>query len=342
MGELASTLIASGLIASGPIVISGESDVVISGLHISNPNGRCVDIRNASTNIVIENSEIGPCKDEGIYIDSSENITIRDTYIHDTTGVGIRTYRAERIHVTSNQIERVASGVYAGNSKQVDVNNNYILNVRGPYPRGQIVQFAYVNGPGNRINNNIGINEIGESYAEDTINLYRSSGAPNDYIQVNGNILVGGGPSKSGGGILLGDNESAYAIADGNILVNPGATGIKIASGHHLILTNNKVFSDRKKFTNTAVPIGYQAKTQDMICHSLEVSNNEITFWKGTEFLRGDHTEPYLDPFWKYEGCGSITGWGTNKFDKPDNQPANLDENILPADLIEALRPLNL
>jgi hypothetical protein len=166
----------SSLTPSGPIVINGKRDVVMSGLHISNPNGKCVEIRNASANIVIENSEIGPCKDEGIYIDSSENITIRDTYIHDTTAVGIRTYRAERIHVTSNQIERVASGVYAGNSKQVDVNNNYILNVRGPYPRGQIVQFAYVDGPGNRINNNIGINEVGESYAEDVINLYKQQG----------------------------------------------------------------------------------------------------------------------------------------------------------------------
>ncbi len=338
VGNLASTLLASGLIASGPLVIDGESDVVIRGLHISNPDGSCLVVRNASANIVIKDSEIGPCKDEGIYIESSENITIRDTYIHDTKGVGIRTFSAERIHVTSNQIERVASGVLAGKSKQVDINNNYFLNVQGPYPRGQIVQFVRVSGPGNRINNNIGINEVGKSYAEDTINIYSSHGTPDDYIQVNDNILVGGGPSRSGGGILLGDNDSSYAIADGNILVNPGATGIKIASGHHLILTNNKVFSDRKDFTNTAVPIGNQAKNREEFgCHSLEVSNNEITFWKGTEFLKDGQTEPFLSPYWKWGGCGTITGWETNKFDTPNNQPANLDESILPADLIAVL-----
>lgn len=46
MNDIAGTLLASGLIASGPIVISGKNDVVISGLHINNPNGSCIEIKN--------------------------------------------------------------------------------------------------------------------------------------------------------------------------------------------------------------------------------------------------------------------------------------------------------
>ena len=333
MNDIAAKLIASGLIASGPIVIDGKHDVVISGMHITNPSGSCVEVKNSSTNITIKDSVIGPCKDMGVDIVSSENVTIRNTYIHDTKSIGIRPYRSEHVQISSNQFENIASGVYAGSSKQINVTGNYFLNVQGPFPRGQLVQFDRVTGAGNRINNNLGVSQPGASDPQDAINLYRSRGTADDYIQVNGNTIIGGGPSTSGGGIILGDRTGSYQIAENNILVNPGSYGISVSAGHHLVLSKNKVFTDGSQaMANTGVIIGYQAKVDEYECRDMVISNNEITFWRGEDQLRGAPAS-YLSPYYKWSGCNPITGWETNKFDKPTSQPANLDTSILPIEL---------
>jgi hypothetical protein len=298
----------NNLIASGRIVINGESDVIISGLHISNPNGSCIEIINGATNIIVENSEIGPCGDDGIEIlSNSSNITIRNNYIHDTIGEGIYTYLSELIEVTNNQIERVASGVYAVSSRQIDVNNNTIRNVQGPFPRGQLVQYAYVKGAGNRITNNIGINEPGVSKPEDAINLYYSRGVPEDPIMVSNNVIIGGGPSTSGGGILLGDAgaTSSYQIAKDNILINPGAYGVAIAGGHHNQLLNNTVYSKQFSFTNVGVYVWDQYNSN---CADNAVRGNRVNY------TNKDGQDNHR---WDGGNCGVIDGWSDNEWGAP-------------------------
>jgi parallel beta-helix repeat protein len=296
------------LLASGQIIIDGESDVIISGLHISNPNGSCIEIINSATNIIVENSEIGPCGDDGIEIlSNSSNITIRNNYIHDTKGEGIYAYLSELIEVTNNQIERISTGVFAVSSKQINVNNNTIRNVQGPFPRGQLVQFAYVKGAGNRITNNIGINEPGVSKPEDAINLYYSRGVPEDPIMVSNNVIIGGGPSTSGGGILLGDAgaTSSYQIAKDNILVNPGMYGVGIAGGHHNQLLNNTVYSKQFPFTNVGVYVWDQ---YDSNCADNTVRGNRVNY---------TNKDGNKNPAWNDGNCGTIDGWSDNEWDAP-------------------------
>ncbi len=47
------------------------------------PSGHCISIKNNTTNVVIENNEIGPCGKKGIDITTSHYINIRNNSIHD-------------------------------------------------------------------------------------------------------------------------------------------------------------------------------------------------------------------------------------------------------------------
>ena len=68
----ATVTVSNRLTPSGPITVSGESGIVIQGLHVTNPNGDCVTITN-STNITIRQSEIGPCNGNGIVLNRREH-----------------------------------------------------------------------------------------------------------------------------------------------------------------------------------------------------------------------------------------------------------------------------
>lgn len=183
------------------------------------------------------------------------------------------------------------------NTGNLTFTNNYVKNVhRGSKNGGNMVMVAYVHAEGIRINNNISINILGQSEAEDVINVYKSDGTASDSIQINNNQLYGGGPSPSGGGILLGDGGGSYQEAKNNILVNPGQYGLGIDSGHHNVLSSNKVFSDdQRSFTNVGIGIGWTAGQKGLDCYSLDVSNNEVTWWKGSDFNGG--VRPYLEPY---------------------------------------------
>lgn len=167
--------------STAPLELSGKSNLVLRGLRIQSAPDNCIILRNC-TNIRIEECAFGPGKGEGVHIISCTSIS-----------------------VTRCSFERVRTGVYALDSQGIDISRNRFLNVQGPMPRGQFVQFDKVRGAGNRINDNIGVNQPGQSHPEDAISLYQSHGTPLDPIQVQRNRIWGGGPSPSGGGIMAGD-----------------------------------------------------------------------------------------------------------------------------------------
>jgi hypothetical protein len=98
--------------------------------------------------------------------------------------------------------------------------------------RGQFVQFDHGSGAGNEIAWNRGVDEEGASNAEDIVNMFMSNGTVDRPINIHNNCFSGGGPSQSGGGILLGDGGGSYQIAQDNVLINPGQYGVAIAGRH--------------------------------------------------------------------------------------------------------------
>jgi parallel beta-helix repeat protein len=168
-------------------------------------------------------------------------------------GTGINVSNTHDITIDHNSFDDVASGLYAVNStNNIVFDHNYASRIRGPMPRGQIVQFNGVNGSGNKITCNVS-DQTTPGYlngTEDHINMYMSSGTSASPILIAYNKIRGGGPSTSGGGIMAGDEGSSYITVDTNILVNPGQYGLAIAGGHDNKLLNNQVYSNSFTWTN--------------------------------------------------------------------------------------------
>jgi nitrous oxidase accessory protein NosD len=277
---------------SEPLVIDGKADLTITGLEIANPKGNGITIRN-SKRIRIQRCKIGPCKGEAVNIEACEGVT-----------------------VTENHFEAVSTGVYALNSRQIEVTRNRCLNVHGPLPRGQLAQFDKVTGGANRINHNLALNILGKSNPEDVINIYKSSGTPGDPIQVIGNEIRGGGPSGSGGGIMTGDSGGAYIVLKDNVLVDPGQYGIAIAGGHHIQIHDNKIFGKRQSFTNVGIYVWNQSKAPS---HDHTVKGNRV------KWFNKDGIE---NPCWDAQNCGAVSGWDEN------NWHAALNDELLPTNLL--------
>jgi hypothetical protein len=281
-------------VASSVINLNGSHDITISGKSI---NGGSVP---------------------AITLTNCYNVHITKNMLGNSTNVGIYLYNCYNITVDYNDITNVSTGVSAVNTTGggIIVNNNQFKNMIGPFPRGQFVQFNMVSGANNSISYNRGENIFGQSYPEDAINIYKSNGTASSPIQIVGNWIRGGGPSTSGGGIMLGDNGGSYQFASNNILVNPGQYGMAIAGGNNISITNNTTYAAAQSFTNIGLYVWGQSGSP---CTNTTVSGNQVKFFNKSN-IENDA--------WVATGEATPSGWSTNTFG------ANIDASILPAILI--------
>jgi hypothetical protein len=281
----------AGYTSSGPINLNGSHDITISGKSI---NGGSVP---------------------AITLTNCYNVHITKNMLGNSTDVGIYLYNCYNVTVDYNNVTNVSTGVYVVNTTGggIVVNYNQFRNMVGPMPRGQFVQFNTVSGAGNSISYNKGENIFGQSNPEDAINVYKSNGTPSSPIQVIGNWVRGGGPSATGGGIMLGDTGGSYEIASNNILVDPGQYGIAIAGGDHISITNNSIYGKAQSFTNIGLYIWGQSGS---LCTNATISGNQV------KFMNKSNTE---NDAWVGTGETTPSGWSTNTFG------ANISASILPA-----------
>jgi parallel beta-helix repeat protein len=268
---------------------------------LTNPKGNCLELRGVK-NKVIENQVIGPCGENGIELWESENITIRNVVIKDTTASGIYIYGSKSVEITESRITNTVSGVYAVESSGIKVGCNTIDDPRGPIPRGQFVQFNEVVGGENRISCNVGRNQPGRGIPEDAISLYKSHGAASQPISVLYNLIVGGGPSESGGGIMMGDAGGSHQLAKGNVLVDPGQYGIAVSSGNNMTIVDNLVYARKQPFTNVGI---FTWNQYPHPCHTISITGNKVKWQSKTG-------SP--NPYWDGQNCKKITGLRSNDF----------------------------
>jgi hypothetical protein len=280
-------------LVSSPINISGAHDITISGKSITGGALPAITLTNCY-NIHITQNRLGNSSAVGIYLINCRNIV-----------------------VDYNYISNVSSGVYAENSAGgIVVDHNQFKNMQGPMPRGQFVQFNNVNGTGNSISYNKGENILGQSNPEDAINLFKSNGTPASPIKVTGNWIRGGGPSRSGGGIMLGDNGGSYQVASENILINPGQYGMAIAGGDHISIIGNTIYGKAQDFTNVGIYILGQAGYR---CSNATITQNKV------RFMNAKNAE---NDRWLGTGEAAPAGWDANTWG------ANIDESVLPRTII--------
>jgi nitrous oxidase accessory protein NosD len=274
--------------SSPPINLYGVHDTVITGLAIQNSQGICIHLQNCY-NITIKNCSLGPASQTGVELLNCKNVTVESCFI-----------------------SNVSTGFYAELSSSIKFLHNSVKNIQGPYPKGAMVQYDNVTGTGNRVMFNRCENITGESHPEDAINMYESHGTAADPILIYGNWIRGGGPSESGGGILLGDNGGSYMVAANNLLVNPGNYGMAIAGGTDMALVNNKIYSVQTTVSNVGVYIWNQSNAG---CSLNTISNNQVNWMRYTGEINDDYDNG---------NCGAVIGWNTNTWG------AAIDAGILP------------
>lgn len=283
---------------SAPISLSGQSNQTISGLSIIGGTAPCISLTNCN----------------GIHITMCK--------LYNSTNVGILLTNCSNITIDYNFITKVSTGVYAVTcTNNIIVDNNQMLNMQGPLPRGQHVQLNTCSGTGIAITNNKLQNVLGSSIPEDAISLYMSKGTAASPIKVAGNQILGGGPSKSGGGICVGDSSGDFQYVANNILVDPGQYGIGITGGNGHTVINNQVYAKQQSFTNVGIDIYSQKGDAPAIVlvTNATVSNNQVNF---------TNAAGVKNPNWISAADTNPAGWSTN------NWAAPIDASIIKMPLI--------
>lgn len=296
---------------SGPINLSGQSNVTISGLHITSTSGNCVTLTNSS-NITIQQSEIGPCAGDGVRISGGSSINLYDNYIHPDAPLhpccdvadGIFANGTSGLTIWGNVVAYGEANIEVQNVSTVKVVGNFLLNPRNTSTgsRGQNFQ-AYYNSSDVTVENNYALSSEDTSlykYAanqEDSINFGQTNG-----IMVDNNY-VEGGQSPSGCGIIADDGANSATFSS-NILVNTGQCGIGIADGTNQVVSNNQVINETPVSGggNTAI---YVWKQYSSACGPVSLSSNIAAEVK---------SDGSISSYWNGGGCGtpslSNNTWG--------------------------------
>ncbi len=294
----ASSVMAQPYTSSGPLSYTGQDNFVIEGKEFTSGSGGIA-----------------------LKLVDCENVIIRDCYFHDFPSViGIQLQNCNNIEVTGCEFDHFRTGVYAIKSQRLNIHCNSFKDIGGSYPRGQIVQFNDCDGPGMRVNYNILEHTFGSGDPEDLINMYASGGTSSDPIQIIGNRLRGGGPSNSGGGIMVGDDDGHDIIVQDNILVDPGQYGIGCPAGYNITIKNNKVYGKQQSFTNVGMYVGLAgeiAAGHPCVASTITVEGNEVNWSRNDGVKNG---------FWNCSCCSGINS-NNNNFNAP------IGPDILPSTL---------
>ena len=250
---------------ASPRNYTNQNNIVIEGLEFTNAdtllfNGRCITLWDCE-NVIVRNCKFKDVPlNAAVYAQGSTNITVTNCVFENVSKALLAGSCKGGIIFTENDVKNVVGNLYGGSVFS------------------QAVQFNTCSGPGNSISYNVVENIPGESSPEDVISIFHSNGTPESPIIVKGNWIRGGGPSPSGGGILLGDWGGSYQIAEDNILVDPGQYGMGIAGGHDMTLRNNKIFARQQSFSNVGLSIVNWTIRQTGASYNIVVENNAVNW----------------------------------------------------------------
>lgn len=288
---------------SEPIELKRQSNIIIEGLEFDNSEGRSIVLWNC-TNVTVRNCKFkNNFKDRSIYAYEGKNILVTNCYFENIHQGFVADKCLDNIKFVNNDVKNLVGNLYGGTKF------------------ANAVSIIKSNGAGYSISYNAIENIPEESAPEDIINIYQSSGTASSPITIKGNWIRGGGPSPSGGGIMLADGSGRYQVAEDNILVNPGMYGIGVVGGQYNVIRNNKIYS--KKLPHSGLAIQAADYTPDVSgpAANIVVENNEFNY---------TNSRGLQEPSWfQTEMRKVVKNWATSTVYKP-----SLNEDILPEVII--------
>lgn len=289
-------------------VYTGKHDTTITGKWFySTTNTSCLSLINCY-NITVVDCIVGQSDslgnmNNGIYLWNCKNVTVKNVYVKNTY-----------------------NGVLAYNSQTVKVDTCQFLNMKG----GSAVKFQEVSGPRSSISYNRieSIDRFG--YPENLIDIMKSYGTSTSPITISYNMIRANLPiSLTGGGILLGDNQGSYQIANNNLIVSPGSYGIAIAGGKHNTIKDNKIYSPAhagSNISNVAISVSNTTPILGQCIYNT-VRGNFVNWF--SDRLHG------INNVYNPGSCYTVTGIATlNIFG------AKIDATIIPTQLLTTANPI--
>jgi hypothetical protein len=167
---------------SGPIVVS-QDDQVIEYLHVISTDGPAIEVA-GHTGVVIRNVRVEHAGGPGIEITGgADDVRIENVSVEHTGApaegqnpsdqlVNIVCYGSARPTVVGARLTRGSSGVYLVECPDAEVSFVEGHDFRGPFPRGQLVQFD--KSDGGVLEDFSVVNPQQTSWPEDNVNVYQS------------------------------------------------------------------------------------------------------------------------------------------------------------------------
>lgn len=251
----------------------------------------------------------GPC----VIVDVP-NVTIRDVHFTGCgagePGKGIDARGGARnLLVQRSYFEDISTALYANGSQHPIVfEKNYVTKIRGPMPRGQMVQLNGVRGGGGtRVTCNVGDVQGQPNIfrnVEDWLNFYSTGGVEVAYNRLRGGGYQGyNGNNPSGTAVLFGDAAGGTdAWVHDNRFVGMTNVGIGVAGGVGARIERNWIHMDARlsgNYTNVGI---YVAKYSAGTCSGHAVTGNRVFVRKADGSLN-----PY---FFDTGSCGPVAQSG--------------------------------
>ena len=203
----------SNLVDSGPIVVHTNNQR-IDNLYIRTSDQHGIEISN-HTGVVISNCIIeytGAYM--GIKFTSADNLTIKNCYIKYTNAPSsgpladserncIEGIGSQNIVIANVKLEDGSTGIRLNQCDDSVLRYIEGHNMRGPFPRGQLVQYDKC--AGGLLENFSVINDRDVAWTEDNISIYKSGGQ-----QIKKGLIVGNN-SPTGVGVLFEDQNTEGA-----------------------------------------------------------------------------------------------------------------------------------
>jgi hypothetical protein len=272
------------------ITLSNVSNQTISGDSINAAGGQfCIRLTNC-TNIHITKCKLINASTASysgaVDIHGGSNITV-DTCYFENDSYGIL-------------VQAVTNGFIVNNY-------NYFKNceqVGRPTKGGCSIQWNGVSGGGLRANYNKSYHTTNNVNIGDQFSFFKVNGLSTDYMQHFYNECEGGSTESTGlAGTVLGDLGGSFQDGEFNTYVTAGMEGCQVQGGHDIIMSNNRIYSNRLPVSTVGLAFGNYTNPF-VASYNITMANNKINFINAA----GQTSSIWFDPNTAF----APNGWNTN------------------------------